>query len=61
MGVRDYIINFIKSELEFSFILRDIEFSELSYKDESGKLFMILMSVIENMEILAIHHFADII
>lgn len=61
MGVQDYIKNLIKSELEYIFILRDIEFSELSYKDDSSKLFMILMFVIEIMEILAIQHFADII
>ena len=38
-----------------------IEFTEISYKDDSGKLFMILMFVIETMEILAIKHLAYII
>lgn len=36
MRVQDYIKNFIKSELEYIFILTDIEFSELSYRDASG-------------------------
>lgn len=60
-GFQGYIKNFIKSELEYIFILTDIEFSELSYKDDPDKLFMILMFVIETMEILVIQHFVDTI